>query len=361
MKIRPLLLKLHLWVALATAIFLLILGVTGVIIVFTPTIERATHANLMTVTPAAARLPLDTLVAHVLPEGSPAVVIVPRDDDESVQIFLMNAKKKPTLAYVNQYSGAVLGVRTIAEQQKGFLLRTRTFHRNLLQGNNGSKVIGIVTILSVFMALSGLVLWWPRKIVTVKKGASLSRFNFDLHNIVGVFSSMLLLVLSLTGLMLSYSAVGKFVTNLGGPELPEPEYAAPQGQVPLSLDSLVTIATGTIAGSAPAAISLPRPKSAVINMGLRQPGEPANATRSRVWLDRFTGKVLRVDDSRSSTPGHNGPNLHLTIAMLHTGVLFGWITLTLVLLGAVGQVTLIVTGLLIWIKRTFRTRRTQPA
>lgn len=356
MRIRPLLINLHLWVALATGVFLLILGVTGAMLVFAPMYERAKHPDLLVVQPGPAWKPLDSLVALARNEGDPAIVIAPRDDDESLQIFYMNEKKRPAVIYLNQYTGAVLGKQTIAVAQQGLMLRVRLFHRTLFWGKKGGQFVGAVTILAVFMALTGLVLWWPRKIVWVKKGASLSRFNFDLHNIVGLFSSALLLILSVTGIIIFYPQVGKLMNNFDGPPVPEPEYQAPAtAGAPLSLDSIVKIGIATIPGGAPAAISMPKPKSAVINMGIRQPGEAANATRSRVWMDRFTGKVLRVDNSRNPAPGHNGTTLRLTIAMLHTGVLFGWMTGALVLLGAVSQVVLVITGFMIWVKRTFRT------
>ncbi|MEO8334975.1 MAG: PepSY-associated TM helix domain-containing protein [bacterium] len=361
MTFRPLLIKLHLWVALATGVFLLIVAVSGIIVVFSPALDRAMRPELLTVVPGPSRLPLDTLVALARKEGMPAVALVPRDADESLMIFFMNAKKKPASMYIDQYTGAVLGIKTIAEQQSGFLLRTRTFHRNLLMGKGGEQVVAAVTALSIFMALTGLVLWWPRKIVRVKRGASLSRLNFDLHNMVGLFTSALLLVLSVTGVVIAYPAVGKLVDRFNPPGLVEPSYPAPAGLTPLSLDSLAIIGTSAIPGSAPAAISLPAPKSAVINMGLRLPDEPGNATRSRVWIDRFTGKILRVDNGRNPTAGQNRSNIHLVIAMLHTGVLFGWITGTLVVLGAVGQIVLVITGVLIWIKRTFRTPRPRAA
>jgi uncharacterized iron-regulated membrane protein len=360
MRIRPILLQLHLWVALTTGLFLIILGVTGAMLVFEPAYERARHPELLRVTPGQARLPLDTLVDRARPQGTPVIVLVPKENDESVQIFVMNAKKKPALVYLNQYTGAVLGMRTVAEQQQGLMLKARAFHKNLLQGKIGGKIVGAVTILSIFMALSGLVLWWPRKTFRVKTDASLARFNFDLHNVVGIFSSAVLLLLSLTGVVIAYPQVSRFVQSFDAPRLKEPAYAAPPGNpTRLSIDSLVRLAQLAIPGT-PAAISLPPPGSAVMNMGIRLPGEPARATRSRLWIDTYTGQVLRADNSRNPTPGHGGSNIRLAIAMLHTGVLYGWITGTLILLGSVGQVVLVITGVLIWAKRKFRFGKSLP-
>ena len=60
MHIRPILLKLHLWVALATGIILFILAGTGMVLVVGPMIDRARNPELLLVEPAAQRLSLDS-------------------------------------------------------------------------------------------------------------------------------------------------------------------------------------------------------------------------------------------------------------------------------------------------------------
>ena len=233
------------------------------------------------------------------------MVVLPRGNDESVQVFVINAKKKPASVWVNPYTGSVLGVRTVAEQQQGLMLKLRGFHRNLLQGKNGSRVVGAVTILALFMSLTGLILWWPRKIVKLKTSASLSRINFDLHNMVGIFSSIMLLVLSVTGIAISYPQVGKLISSMDTAAPAEPAAAIPEGvAAPLSLDSLTIIAAGALPGTRAAAISLPQAKSAVLTMGRWYPDEPTSTNRSRLWMNAYTGEVLRIDDSKHPLPGH---------------------------------------------------------
>ena len=130
--------------------------------------------------------------------------------DESAQVFVRTGEGV-SAAYLNPYSGAILGVRSVAEQQKSLNLTVRRFHKNLGLGVPGGRFVAIVTVLTVFMALSGLVLWWPRKIIRVKTTASWPRINFDLHNMVGLYSSALVLVLSLTGIVISYPQVSNLI------------------------------------------------------------------------------------------------------------------------------------------------------
>ena len=185
MSIHAVLLKLHLWVALTVGLFVLILGATGVLLVFGPAYDRAMFPELRQITPEEARVSLQELVDRSRTAGTPNLVVLPERPDESAQVFVRTATGVST-AYLNPYSGAILGVRSVAEQQKGLNLTVRRFHRNLLLGVPGGHFVAIVTILAVFMSVSGLVLWWRRKIARLKTSASWPRINFDLHNVVGL-------------------------------------------------------------------------------------------------------------------------------------------------------------------------------
>ena len=61
MSIRAVLLKLHLRVALAAGVFLILLGATGGVVVFAPAYERAKYPELLVVTPGPAAFPCKPL------------------------------------------------------------------------------------------------------------------------------------------------------------------------------------------------------------------------------------------------------------------------------------------------------------
>lgn len=358
MTIRSVLLKMHLWVALAAGAFLILIGASGALLVFAPAYDRTMSPELLKVTPLSTRLPLQALLDRSRSAGTPAILLLPRRADESAHVFVLDAQGRPSSVYLNPYSGDVLGIRTVAEQQKGLALTVRRFHKNLLLGAPGSRVVGFVTILAVFMALSGLILWWPRKIVKVKASASWPRINFDLHNVVGLFSSAMLLVLALTGIAISYPQISGLIKSLDADDLVEPRSTPPAGNPrALTVDELSAIAVRALPDSAPVVFSMPRPGSAVANLGLRFPEDARGANQSRVWLDIYSGKILRIDNSRQPQGATLGSRLGLTIAMLHVGVLYGRFTETLVFLGSLSQVVLVVTGTLIWWRRKFRRAR----
>jgi uncharacterized iron-regulated membrane protein len=51
----------------------------------------------------------------------------------------------------------------------------------------------------MFLAPSGLYLWWPLKRIGINASASFRRLSFDLHNSFGFFSSLFLFGFAATG------------------------------------------------------------------------------------------------------------------------------------------------------------------
>ena len=63
-------------------------------------------------------------------------------------------------------------------------------------------VAGVVLLL---LALSGLILWWPRKILIPRGPALSARTDFELYSVVGLYSSLILVIFSVTSVIMIYS------------------------------------------------------------------------------------------------------------------------------------------------------------
>lgn len=95
-------------------------------------------------------------------------------------------------------------------------------HRWLLAPDRqvGRVIVGVSTVFFVIILLSGLFLWLPKKWnklkqnLIIKKEAKLGRKIFDLHRILGVYTILMLLLLSLTGLMWSFEGYRKTVFKI---------------------------------------------------------------------------------------------------------------------------------------------------
>lgn len=80
----------------------------------------------------------------------------------------------------------------------------------------------------IILLFSGFVLWIPKKIkhlkesLTVKFNGKFQRVNYDLHRTMGIYSMLFLLIISITGIYITYPWVkNSIITSLGGESITE--------------------------------------------------------------------------------------------------------------------------------------------
>jgi uncharacterized iron-regulated membrane protein len=84
----------------------------------------------------------------------------------------------------------------------------------------------------------------------------------------------------------------------------------------------------------------------VYQVGLRQPGEVMESSgQSRVWLDQYSGKVLRIHDWRQFT---GGETFLAWLFPLHNGEAFGLVGRWIVFFTGFVPLVLYVTALRMW-------------
>src|SRR5260370_30608541 len=106
-------------------------------------------------------------------------------------------------------------------------------------GTTGKLITTFLAAFMVVLALTGLVLWWPRKLLGIKRGSSAGRVNFELHNTVGFYCSLFILLFRLTGIGIHVADVlAPAVDRLANqPNQHEPTVftgPAPPGATPIS-------------------------------------------------------------------------------------------------------------------------------
>src|SRR5690606_24542660 len=93
----------------------------------------------------------------------------------------------------------------------------------------GQPVVASFTLVFVFMLISGIVLWWPKKKKGLKKKLSIKwsggwrRKNYDLHSVLGFYICWLGLIFALTGLVWGFEWYrdGLYTLVSGGDEFKE--------------------------------------------------------------------------------------------------------------------------------------------
>ena len=97
-------------------------------------------------------------------------------------------------------SGAVLSFA--GPEPTGFMKQVLTLHTHLLADEPGEITVSITTVATLLIVLIGVLLWWDDKIWRVRMGASWKRIVFDLHHLLGIAFSLVLVIMVGTGTLI---------------------------------------------------------------------------------------------------------------------------------------------------------------
>jgi hypothetical protein len=159
---RAVLHKLHLWLGLSISIPLVALGISGSILVYQPEIEALLAGAPPVRTPGSPH-PIAEIVAaarSAAPEGvDPVLYLPPRDDRGAAVVRLLQPTRGPRLfdVHVDPVSLEVLQIRSGTRPLRPVF----QLHAGLLAGRAGREAVGWLGVMTLGMAASGLVLWWP--------------------------------------------------------------------------------------------------------------------------------------------------------------------------------------------------------
>ena len=161
--LRRSLLTLHQWVGLAAGLFLVVIAVSGSALVFENEIDRALNPSTSFVTPGRQTLSIETLISRVqaaYPADRVTGVRIAEKPDQAYELSLRSRQG----AMVNPYTGDVLGLR---DHEKSFARWVHLVHTRFDADKVGEAMVGWFSVAMLGLAITGLVLWWPRKILTV--------------------------------------------------------------------------------------------------------------------------------------------------------------------------------------------------
>lgn len=209
--------KIHLWLSVPFGLIITLVCFSGAMLVFENEVNEWFRRDLYCVeTVKESPLPMDKLlekVATTLPDSvSVTGVSISSDPGRAYQVSL--SKPRRASLYVDQYTGEVKG----KSERSGFFMFMFRMHRWLLDSMNpgnegifwGKMIVGVSTLLLVFVLISGIVIWWPRTRKALKNSLKITatkgwrRFWYDLHVAGGMYALIFLLAMALTGLTWSF-------------------------------------------------------------------------------------------------------------------------------------------------------------
>ena len=209
--------KIHLWLSVPFGLIITLVCFSGAMLVFENEVNEWSRPDLYYVeTVKESPLSMDKLlekVATTLPDSvSVTGVSISSDPGRAYQVSL--SKPRRASLYVDQYTGEVKG----KSERSGFFMFMFRMHRWLLDSMNpgnegifwGKMIVGVSTLLLVFVLISGIVIWWPRTRKALKNSLKITatkgwrRFWYDLHVAGGMYALIFLLAMALTGLTWSF-------------------------------------------------------------------------------------------------------------------------------------------------------------
>ena len=209
--------KIHLWLSVPFGLIITLVCFSGAMLVFENEANEWFRRDLYYVeTVKGSPLPMDKLlekVATTLPDSVAVTgVSISSDPGRAYQVSL--SKPRRASLYVDQYTGEVKG----KSERSGFFMFMFRMHRWLLDSMNpgnegifwGKMIVGVSTLLLVFVLISGIVIWWPRTRKALKNSLKITatkgwrRFWYDLHVAGGMHALIFLLAMALTGLTWSF-------------------------------------------------------------------------------------------------------------------------------------------------------------
>ncbi|MDX1888698.1 PepSY domain-containing protein [Mycolicibacterium sp. 050158] len=384
--LRPLLLRLHFYAGVFVGPFILLAAVTGLLYALIPQIDSMVYRHELTVERAGEhRLPLADQIgaaraAH--PEGTVTSIRPPAAPDETTQVNLSVGDVPPDYGrtvFVDPYTGGVRGALTTYGQWMPVRAWFDELHRTLHLGTIGRNYSELAASWLWIISLAGLVLWYLRRRDTGKlrrlalpdRNSRDRRRTVTWHGAVGIWILVALLGLSVTGV--TWSRHGGQSVSLVRQHL---DMTAPSVDTTLAAQTssvetgqhqqhgdMVMPEAGSGGGALSGADTVWRTAE---DAGLRGP----------MWLYPPTGpdQGWQVAENKRDWPTRHDaisvdPNSGAITARVnfadwpflakltdwaidaHMGVLFGLVNQIVLALTAIGLITIVVRGYVMWWQR----------
>ncbi|MDB5001548.1 MAG: hypothetical protein JWR76_2630, partial [Mucilaginibacter sp.] len=279
-------------------------------------------------------------------------------------------EKATTVLYVNPYTGQV--IEQFSKKQS-FLFTVEMLHRFLLAGKNsaGDMIVGLSTLLFLFILITGIILWWPktknimRQRLKIKFNGSGKRLTHDLHIVTGFYTSIFLIIIVLTGLVMSFGWANKALYVITGSEqqkeqskIPESAYQA--DLIPISIEAVLKTVAGKINASETYSIRTPRDSAGTFNISILQKGAMESASDS-YSIDQYNSKIVATQLFADKSLGQR---IRAYVKPVHTGSIYGIPTKIISFIVCLLACIFPVTGVMMWLnrmgKKKTRIRKRRP-
>ncbi len=360
-RLRAFWFQVHLWLGLTLGVVGVLIGLSGSILVYDHEIDAQLNPQRYAISDPRIGLPYAEYArrAEAALEGRARVTGIRLPDLDPGPVMVLARAKADAGPFLRVYLDPATGAVLDTASGRDWLGWLHSFHESLtLREWKGREIVGVVGIAMLISSLSGIYLWWPAgrirvRAVGFRRGFALHR---NLHYTFGIWGALVLATLSFTGLFLAYQDAGRAVVAKFGTVSPSPRglQSTSSGGDRIALDEAVAIAQQRVGNAAVIGVGLPAGPRGVYRVNLREAGDTSARSTTVVFIDPRSRAILQAVD-RTTRGG--GDTFLSWQRMLHEGSAFGTFWRFLVFLGGLLPALMMITGLMMWLRRHRRPSR----
>jgi uncharacterized iron-regulated membrane protein len=349
--------KWHLYLGIFAGAIIAFIGLTGSILTFRDEIDESLNRQLFEVPAQHQRLSPTALIALVhkkYPTLNYNYITIPKRSKPGATYVLFERKKEEQ-NFINPYNADIVGSRLYDDSFIGIVTE---LHTSLFIPGVGRYIVGLCALILLILTISGLRLWIPKKVkhlrgmLSVNFKGNFKRKNYDWHNVIGFYTSPIVMILSLTGFMISFSILFIpliFILNgqsaKGVASLLNAQSIEQKNVVPIGFPQVIKIASEAMPGADVRGITPPLNKKGSYRLDLVKDGFPSTGRRLMLSLDQYSGKVLL--NSNKDFP-EVGKAYLSWLGPIHYGSFGGLTTKIIALIAGLVPLALFITGFITW-------------
>ena len=303
--IRNLVLPVHRWTALTVGLVVLWMALTGLGLLFKTQLDPAVNRSIETVAACQSPLPLDELVARARvahPDGTLRLVGIEGSATRSTWARFANGD---TL-YLDPCGGRVVGE---LNKYRGIFGVLEYLHRlEFLSGADHAVAGTVALVFALVIVIGGIAIWWPVSLKGLRwsvtfamRPAGRARL-MRIHRATGFWVCLIVLFSALTGPIDSFDwyqrAIAAVTDSAQSSSKPAAVVAA-QGPR-LTLQALWQRAQQVTPRPQEALLFLPKKQAAPVELDITERSAPNHQALSFLYLDPYSGRVLRFDSYAAS-------------------------------------------------------------
>ncbi|HWK40753.1 MAG TPA: PepSY domain-containing protein [Croceibacterium sp.] len=198
---RRILVQLHRWIGVALFLYVAMICLTGSVLVYRPELYRYFEPQPVEVSEGTRLLSDEALLraaGRAFPDEKPLKVWRGSAANHAVEIDLVQGEERRNYLF-DPYTGRPVGpTLPLGFRATTFLLQ---LHTELIGGESGRLANAALALGVVFLALSGVLVWRPRR--SSQRGGGLRHW----HMTAGIWGAVFLLMWGVTGFHLAYPAL----------------------------------------------------------------------------------------------------------------------------------------------------------